>query len=720
MMDSDKDKTKGELDQNSAVQFFRFLWVAYNNINMYGPSHNLAIKGVERYYNFLQETLKKISPLTLHIEGEHLLCEKWKMSQSVDVSRLVERLKSVRINSITFYEEVSQTDILKTFKIITDAKNYHNIDDISQALHDQEVKGIGLNIFVYKKVTVDEVGEDKKPEGQESDVESSKGKDKQFEEIVENLMDRFFVKNGSEPLSLLDQLEILRERVCSRDEKSKAFLPIDEILNALMYLKSIKPDNTDTTLEIGHMAKPGKEIFFELELLTFELVTKFIQDKYRSGSLSVKQFGSIIKNLFPQADDLKILFPKIKEVLMANGMTLPDYLKFVHETSIELEEGGFLNLIEQIGGDIGVSVKEITDDLKKNPNVPVQLIILTFKIFSMLGINREQIISILNQSIGLVIQRKTLEHLKNSKIENFTEIRDNLFGIEDQFLQDMESEGINKDLLHDIKNHLLKRSNILTGQIWSEWVINKVSGNKALSESEQIKMLTDIINQNKESQKFINYLLIALEEKSYKKELLNDLIKNISGSPEEREKEGIKTGSKTELKRPGSVKLPKDISNLRETKAYLQTEINRNHRHKTSFSCISISVAQVKLGSEIRFPTTADLKRIFQVVTKILTHSLRKIDFIGSLGSLKDNYILIIMTMTDEIECQKAEERISGLLSRINIKTNGSVLVPDMCISAMSFIQEKTPDMKILIRKLKADHKKKKKLLKNHSEKNFS
>jgi len=715
-MESNTDKPEKTLDQACAVQFIRFLWVAFNNINMYGTIHPLAKKGVENYYSFLKETQEKISPITLHVEGENLLCEKWKTSQSANVGRLVERLKSAGINSISFQADVTQDDIMETFKVIADAKNYKNIEDISKALNNQNIKSINLNTFIYKRVAVEEVEEDKDSMDREKETLSMEEREKQFEDVLKSLLGRFFDKDSDEPLSLLDQLEMLREHFVS-DEESRSQLPTDELLNALMYLKSIRSDDTDTTLETGYGAKPGKEILFELELLTFELVTKFVQDKFRSGTLSPKQFGSIVRNLFTESDDLKILIPQIKEVLVSNGMSLPDYLKFVHETSMELEERGFLNLIEQIGGDIGISVKEISDDLQKNPYVPVQLIILTFKIFSLMGINGDQIISVLSQSIGLIIQNQTLEKLRNNKIEDISEIRENLSGVEDQFLQEIKSEGVDQELLLDIKKHLTQRSNILMGQVWSERVIDEVFENDELSEPDQIRKLSEKISKNKESKSLINYLLIVLEEKGHKKEFLDNLINNITESSEMSKKDKKEPGAITRPKKPVPLKLPKEISNKRETRKYLQIEINRNHRNQTSFSCISLSVTHVLRDSEIRPPTTAELAEIFLIMEKILNHTLRNIDFIGSLGSLRDNYLLVVMTMTEKIGRQKAEERLASMLPEISIKTNGSVLKPFVCISAMSFDQEKTPEIKTLVRRVKANHRKKIKLLENTSKK---
>ena len=49
-------------------------------------------------------------------------------------------------------------------------------------------------------------------EGTITESKSSPEQEKKFEELVKNLMDRFFVDGGEEPLSLLDQLEILREK----------------------------------------------------------------------------------------------------------------------------------------------------------------------------------------------------------------------------------------------------------------------------------------------------------------------------------------------------------------------------------------------------------------------------------------------------------------------------------------------------------------------------
>jgi hypothetical protein len=124
----------------------------------------------------------------------------------------------------------------------------------------------------------------------------------------------------------------------------------------------------------------------------------------------------------------------------------------------------------------------------------------------------------------------------------------------------------------------------------------------------------------------------------------------------------------------------------------------------------------VGIEKDVRPPTTEELADIFQEVARLLTQSLRKIDFIGSLGTLKDNYLFVIMTMTDQFGCQKAEARIAGLLNEISIKKNGSVLIPDIITSSMSFEKEETPEIKTIVRRVKANHRKKLKLRENSTE----
>jgi hypothetical protein len=121
----------------------------------------------------------------------------------------------------------------------------------------------------------------------------------------------------------------------------------------------------------------------------------------------------------------------------------------------------------------------------------------------------------------------------------------------------------------------------------------------------------------------------------------------------------------------------------------------------------------VGLGTEVRPPTPEELAEIFQATAKLLSHSLRKIDFIGSLGTVKDNYIFIIMSMTDKTGCQKAEQRIASLLNKISIKKNGSILIPAMLISSMSFKKRETPEIRTIVRRVKANHRKKLKFQEN-------
>jgi PleD family two-component response regulator len=140
---------------------------------------------------------------------------------------------------------------------------------------------------------------------------------------------------------------------------------------------------------------------------------------------------------------------------------------------------------------------------------------------------------------------------------------------------------------------------------------------------------------------------------------------------------------------------------MRETHRYLELEISRTLRYHTPFSCLSISVANVTSGKQLRGPTPSDLAAAFLEITRKLRNSLRNLDFIGSLGTLRDNHIFVIMTMTDMEGCQTVAMRLGEGIKEFPVEVEDIPISVAVIISAVTFNPEETPDLQSFIRKVK-------------------
>jgi hypothetical protein len=238
-------------------------------------------------------------------------------------------------------------------------------------------------------------------------------------------------------------------------------------------------------------------------------------------------------------------------------------------------------------------------------------------------------------------------------------------------------------------------------------MIEAVSQELDQTDEERLDALAKRVRQKKEFLHFLNSLLFVLENKGFEKAQLDKFISTVMDHTEATEEERPSPKQTKAAEKKKLFRLPKEILNSKETKAYLQREIYRSLRYVTPFSCLSISVSMVRSAEGFREPTMEELAKIAAAMTKYLSGLLRNLDLIGSLGPLRSNHLLIIMTMTHESGAQKLRERLSKEFNRLSIELDGSQLEPKFVMTPLHFDKKSTTELQPFIRKLKNRHRKK-------------
>jgi len=442
-----------------------------------------------------------------------------------------------------------------------------------------------------------------------------------------------------------------------------------------------------------------------------KLIMRIIKQEFQKGDFSVKHLGQIIKKASPDLTDLKNLLPQIREVFISKGLTLNKYINFLKELSTELGEKGIIGLSERTDGKIGISLNEISEEYKKNPQKTTELLILATKLASLNGIDQNQFIPILIKDIEIAIKKIALNYIHNNQVSNVEELKNIFSHIKKNLITELDKYGMKPDIILEINNQLSDRSNTILSNLTAEWIISAVSYKKDFSNEQLIKALTDLIKNNKHMKGYIEPLISVLQEKGISIKLLEEFTENFQTI--DLKKETIITEAK--INKKSSIKklfkFPTEILKAKETKKYLQNEIYRNLRYNTPLSCISLSVAWINTNSILREPDIEELDKTFSAVTEILIPSLRLLDTIGSLGSLKYNHLLIILQMTDKAGTLILKERLRKQFNNIKFELNGNVVIPIIVLSSVTFNKEKTPDINSFLRAMRKNLKNQKKLI---------
>jgi len=353
--------------------------------------------------------------------------------------------------------------------------------------------------------------------------------------------------------------------------------------------------------------------------------------------------------------------------------------------------------------------KKVVDDNETE----TELLTLAKKIASLNSIDQDKLIPTFIKDTEIAIKKIASNYIHNNQVSNIEKLKNILSHMKNHFIKNLGKYEMKPDIISKIDNQLSDRFNIVFNALTAEWIINTVSYKKNLSNEQLIETLTDLFKKNKHLMEYVESIVSVLKEKGISIKLLEEFTKNFQTVDLKKEINRIESeiDKKDSIKR--SFKLPKGIMRVKETKKYLQNEIYRNLRYNSPLSCLSISVSLVTINSELKKPDIEELDKIFAEVTKILTSSLRTLDKIGSLGSLKYNHLIIILQMTDKTGSLSLKERLLKQLNNIKIEINGSLVMPIIVLSSVTFNKEKTPDINSFLRAVRKDLKNQKKLIIN-------
>ena len=165
--------------------------------------------------------------------------------------------------------------------------------------------------------------------------------------------------------------------------------------------------------------------------------------------------------------------------------------------------------------------------------------------------------------------------------------------------------------------------------------------------------------------------------------------------------------------KPLRLKLPREIESRKEIQRAIETEMYRNNRYASPFSCLSVSLLGVRdqAGGAMRAFGDEELGSLFTFLGHELSSSLRQLDRVGSFGPVRQNHILILLPMTDVTGAVVLMERIENRSEEWKVVSTEGFFHPVLLFSSFTYNAEKVKDIDTLMRKIRAKHRKKGRLM---------
>jgi hypothetical protein len=706
-MNIENDNKKEKFTSIEALGFVKELWVSFNSVNMYGAEHPTSLKELEKLYEHLKSVLAIIPRLTLHTEAGNLLCEEWRVDRDIDLKRFVERMHNAGIYTITFFDTIRLEEMVEFMKIMIDTRKFKELENITRYMEETKIKGFMFNYYKFKKMPTDAslglVQEDGMPQ---PDILPEAGSGTGSSTLADQLVEEYLVDESQPPPSFSEKLRFIRTRFESGGGPS-----VEKLADSIARLKTLP----DKDFIYGAGVEPSPEewnaTLSELDLITTAIISRAVLGGLQADDLPIKGMVDFFKKLDPNLEFTMKELPHVKKYLFANGITLLQYMQFIRTLSAELTLKELQSLLQKSAGNIGVSNLEIVAEIKERKDEMIPLASLSITLDSLLKDSQEPLLNLLYQYAEMELRSRVLTDLAGKTIEKNEEIDRLLEKSKQQYLRHLAEEGLSLRLIQKLNLLIEERLPALGRLIWAQLLIESTGSRDGLPDERELRSLAEKINSITDGISLFNPMLYILEEKGLSKQLLNIFIQLVTPAARGESTEALSDAEKEKNRKNDrdeggkSFRLPQGVPNLRETQRFLEMEISRTLRYKTLFSCLSLSVASVSVGKQLRDPTLPELAAIFLEITRLLRDSLRNLDFIGSLGSLDDNHLFVVMTMTDAEGSLIAALRLGEGIKEFPVEVEDTLLSAAVIISVITFNPEETPDISSFLRRVRSRHR---------------
>lgn len=661
------------LDQKKADQLARLFNVAFNSAVLYGGQHPTTTKNVEPLFKAIKEAHELMPMLSFIVDRGSFFLEDFCVDTAISTKRIISQFSKAELKSVTFERGVKLSEVITFISLSGDNIHPHTTEEIEKKLADEACTKIKLNYVHFDMVMGDQIVVD-------YDIDANRDNNKSENESCQNVINETS-RNISEILSLAQLLEKPQQTAQKLSESvselkntaqiSDFFSNIKMDLNQLTsssletLLESIYKLKTDLSEAIevqkltGNIITGRENMSKQVDELTCDVIVKLILQEYKQGIQSLKRLAQIIRRMLPDLQELKMYLPKMKQALLSGGMPLHNYLELLRLLNIELEGERLAGSLSEAAESIGVTEKEILEAIETQPQEAARLIYLASEIKKGSTNDDTQLSSLLAEyvekvSTGIAVGFKGVSGPEGSKT-----LRKILMTLEKKLVNQLKKYGVDEKILFNITKSLSNRFESVFDNAASKWI------NRSLLQSPDkfADNLSAFLENEKEVSKYQNSLIEVLKSKNYSDEQIDQFIKTLSKN----------------LSDKNSISLPSGILSSNNIVFLLDREIKQNHRYKTPFSTIVISIKRLtdERDLEIVIDSKPVLREIFLIVKKLL----RDIDLIGSIDDLGKEYIFILLSMTDLEGAMVVKNRICDKIKNGKFRVNKEKVSVDLAIS---------------------------------------
>lgn len=694
-------------DQKQANQIAQLLNIVFNNATLYGGKHPSTQKSAVNFASSMQKIFNIIPMITLVCIGKSLYIDKWCVDQKMNTNRLISAFQRFGIESISFENGVAADDVKTFIEIFSNPQSFPTVEKMNDVLIKQGVSKISLNYVFYQKVTKDEtvinkdaLGSEKRQHAPKQDINKERTFDqidrlislKDLLENPEHVAGNILEAAGADIEGESPVVGYLKEinRQIRNGKNIESNFSVDEMMESVFKLTTELRHGLAVQKEIGKIIKEEALVIDEVDQLTYQAIIQVVREEYKCGKITVKRLSHIIRRILPDVKDLKRLLPQLKEALIADGMSLTDFLELTKELNKELQNEGLIRTLEEGAANIGLSVDEIVQAINVNPKEAVRLIVLASEIKLGTGGDQSRLSNLLSDYIEGASSKIALQSKEAADYKGWRVLENIIHQIENRLINKLKTQDVSNSIITEVEEQLANRFPKTLNKLKASWIVNIISNGKELSSSNLVQLLNTVVDKKKDLELIKAPIEEALVAHGFNRAQIEDIFTEIFSRI---------------AKKKQSIPLPKHVLNSKNIKFFLQRQIKANYRYGNPFSCVNISVTAVFRAGSWQSVSTDVVSQVMPDVCMVLKGFLRDLDLIGSLGKLDKNSLFIILPMTEEHGASVVKEKLDTILSQSKFLFKDESVKLNIVISVIPFNKEETQDCKSCIELIKKHHK---------------
>lgn len=700
----------------------RMVCMLLNRSMMYKADHPQIRDAADQLYKELMSQLPRLASLSLILHQDQLYLDEEPVDPRINVGRIVALFKKSGVQSISFFNGMAMNELDALIDIVTSPVKYPDSQAMIGELRFRGVEQLKINHVFYKKITrEEEVVTRRDQEGKP--VPPPPVSDALQKQFMETLLESVLTEEGDKTLSMKNLLADpagVSQQMLSVEEKSMAAVADGTVSPAsagpaiipgatLLYqiqalsddikeqMETAGPVNmmdvADAVFEMKRQLALGIEaqkavnraygneaaILDQVNALADDVLVQLIKVEYQQGKISTARLAQILRRMVPGPGELRRLLPKVKKVLLAEGMPVAEYLALVQHLGRELESEGLSRILQEAAEAAGVDGAELIDEIQKNPEQAAQLIAIAAEIRKGAG-DQQAFMDMLVEyveELGDTLQKEMAGADGAGTRRMMTDLGPGL-------AVHLRNMNFDSQALAEVEQRINARIQAVFERLdVGPEALTAASAGSSRKDRTLLQMMEQSLESNDELKQILQAIRVDADAEVLDENSIEQIYATIVKYQEaKREKEAKK-------------QMPPGVLKATEFRFHLEKELSRAKRHKLYLSTLAFTIVNVRPKTKVPEGMKISKAELFNTAYQRLVEVVRTSDIVGELNATT---MTVLLPMANKAGARLALQRITKLLHEQIFEVNGIPLSVVIAGSVTSFQPDEKPNTESFIR----------------------